>query len=98
MKKSMPVVILCGGMGTRLGEMTEVRPQPLVEIGGRSALARIMHETSSRDRGIGRATGQPQGLGPETYLIRTLQGSRPEDTRKDGHCHGRSRCFGHYAG
>jgi REP element-mobilizing transposase RayT len=26
--------------------------------------ARIMHETPSRDRGDGRATGQPQGLGP----------------------------------
>jgi len=31
-------------------------------------LARIMHETPSRDRGDGRATGQPQGLGPEAYL------------------------------
>jgi len=31
-------------------------------------LARIMHEAPSRDRGDGRATGQPQGLGPEAYL------------------------------
>jgi len=27
-----------------------------------------MHETPSRDRGDGRATGQPQGLGSEAYL------------------------------
>jgi glucose-1-phosphate cytidylyltransferase len=46
MKKSMPVVILCGGMGTRLGEMTEVRPKPLVEIGGRPILWHIMKHYS----------------------------------------------------
>jgi hypothetical protein len=27
-----------------------------------------MHETPSRDRGGGRATGQPQGFGPEAYF------------------------------
>ena len=30
-----PVVILCGGRGTRLREHTEAIPKPLVEIGGR---------------------------------------------------------------
>ena len=43
--------------------------------------ARIMHETPSRDRGHGRAAGQPQGLGPEVYVFSTSQGSRPEDAR-----------------
>ena len=38
----IPVVILCGGMGTRLAEQTEVRPKPLVEIGGRPVLWHIM--------------------------------------------------------
>src|SRR5512139_65097 len=61
-------------------------------------LARIMRETPSRDRGDGRATGQPQGLGAEAYLFRTSQGSRPEDARKDGHIRGRSRRFVHNAG
>ncbi|MGB7219209.1 MAG: glucose-1-phosphate cytidylyltransferase [Vicinamibacterales bacterium] len=39
---NVPVVILCGGMGTRLAEQTEIRPKPLVEIGGRPILWHIM--------------------------------------------------------
>jgi glucose-1-phosphate cytidylyltransferase len=38
----MKVVILAGGMGTRLTEQTEVRPKPMVEIGGRPILWHIM--------------------------------------------------------
>jgi len=38
----MKVVILCGGMGTRLREETEFRPKPMVEIGGRPILWHIM--------------------------------------------------------
>ncbi len=38
----MKVVILCGGMGTRLREETEIRPKPMVEIGGRPILWHIM--------------------------------------------------------
>jgi len=40
--KALPVVILCGGMGTRLAEQTEVRPKPMVEVGGRPILWHIM--------------------------------------------------------
>jgi glucose-1-phosphate cytidylyltransferase len=46
MKKNIPVVILCGGMGSRLTEYTEVRPKPLVEIGGRPILWHIMKHYS----------------------------------------------------
>src|SRR5262245_55305047 len=42
----IPVVILCGGMGARLAEQTEVRPKPLVEIGGRPILWHIMKHYS----------------------------------------------------
>jgi glucose-1-phosphate cytidylyltransferase len=38
----MKVIILCGGMGTRLREETEYRPKPLVPIGGRPILWHIM--------------------------------------------------------
>jgi glucose-1-phosphate cytidylyltransferase len=38
----LPVVILCGGKGTRLREETEVRPKPMVEIGGMPILWHIM--------------------------------------------------------
>jgi len=36
------VVILCGGLGTRLREETEYRPKPLVDIGGKPILWHIM--------------------------------------------------------
>ncbi len=38
----MKVVILCGGLGTRLSEETVVRPKPMVDIGGIPILWHIM--------------------------------------------------------
>jgi glucose-1-phosphate cytidylyltransferase len=38
----MKVVVLTGGLGTRLAEETGVRPKPMVEIGGRPILWHIM--------------------------------------------------------
>ena len=41
-KEDIPVVILCGGRGTRLKEETVVKPKPLVEIGNYPILWHIM--------------------------------------------------------
>ena len=38
----MKVVILCGGFGTRLREETELKPKPMVEVGGMPILQHIM--------------------------------------------------------
>jgi glucose-1-phosphate cytidylyltransferase len=38
----MKTVLLAGGMGTRLAEETELRPKPMVEVGGRPILWHIM--------------------------------------------------------
>src|SRR5256885_16805060 len=38
----MKVVLFCGGLGTRLGELTENVPKPLVKIGYRPILWHVM--------------------------------------------------------
>jgi glucose-1-phosphate cytidylyltransferase len=38
----MKVVILAGGLGTRLSEETELKPKPMVEIGGKPIIWHIM--------------------------------------------------------
>jgi glucose-1-phosphate cytidylyltransferase len=38
----MKVVILAGGLGTRFSEETQLRPKPMIEIGGRPILWHIM--------------------------------------------------------
>jgi glucose-1-phosphate cytidylyltransferase len=43
----MKVVILAGGMGSRLAEETVVRPKPMVEIGGRPILWHILQGYSA---------------------------------------------------
>lgn len=38
----MKAIILCGGLGTRLYEETDLKPKPMVEIGGKPILWHIM--------------------------------------------------------
>ncbi len=42
----MKVAILAGGQGSRLAEETQIRPKPLVEIGGKPILWHIMNQYS----------------------------------------------------
>ena len=41
-EKMPPVIILCGGRGTRLMEVTELLPKPMVEIGEQPIIWHIM--------------------------------------------------------
>ena len=41
-RSDVPVFVLCGGLGTRLREETEVRPKPMVPVGSRPILWHIM--------------------------------------------------------
>ena len=43
----MKVLILAGGFGTRLSEVTDIRPKPMVEIDGKPILWHIMKLYSS---------------------------------------------------
>ena len=38
----MKAVILAGGLGTRLSEETDLKPKPMIEIGGKPILWHIM--------------------------------------------------------
>jgi glucose-1-phosphate cytidylyltransferase len=41
--RGVKAVILAGGRGTRIGEETQLRPKPMIEIGGRPILWHIMN-------------------------------------------------------
>lgn len=38
----MKAVVLCGGLGTRLGNLTRTKPKPLLNVGGRPFLAHVL--------------------------------------------------------
>ena len=42
MDHKYPVVILCGGLGTRMGSKTDIKPKPMLNIGGKPILWHIM--------------------------------------------------------
>jgi len=44
----MKVVILAGGLGTRISEETHLKPKPMIEIGGRPILWHVMKSYSTR--------------------------------------------------
>jgi glucose-1-phosphate cytidylyltransferase len=46
-RSNVPVFVLCGGLGTRLREETEMRPKPMVPVGSRPILWHIMTNYAS---------------------------------------------------
>ena len=42
----IPLVLLAGGLGTRMREETEFKPKPMVDVGGRPVLWHIMKNYS----------------------------------------------------
>jgi glucose-1-phosphate cytidylyltransferase len=38
----VPVFVLCGGLGTRLGDATSARPKPMLEVGDRPMLTHVL--------------------------------------------------------
>ncbi len=48
MALALKTVILAGGLGSRLSEETDVKPMPMVEIGGMPILWHIMKSVSPK--------------------------------------------------
>lgn len=46
MSSALPIVLLAGGLGTRMREETEYKPKPMVEVGGRPVIWHIMKNFS----------------------------------------------------
>ena len=42
MNSNIPVVILCGGYGTRISEETKIKPKPMILLGNKPILKHIM--------------------------------------------------------
>ena len=80
----MKVAILAGGKGTRLAEETEVRPKPMVTIGGRPILWHIMkHYAQYGHKDFYIALGY-KGEAIKRYIVdhTSLQGDLTVDLRK----------------
>jgi NDP-sugar pyrophosphorylase family protein len=46
--ESVTVAVLCGGFGTRLGELTRDLPKPMIAVGGRPYLERVIESFAER--------------------------------------------------
>lgn len=72
-------VILCGGLGTRLGELTAATPKPMLRVAGRPFVEHLIQEVARY--GIGRITLLAGRFGEQirdAYDGRTLFGARIE--------------------
>lgn len=47
-QKELTVAVLCGGFGTRLGALTRELPKPMIDVGGRPYLERVLESFAAR--------------------------------------------------
>ncbi len=73
MSESLPVVILVGGAGTRLGRGGEVPPKALVEVGDRPILWHVMKVVN---RAVGERSGSPGRFGSDRWSVVNDQSGR----------------------
>lgn len=59
----MPAMVLAAGLGRRMRPITDTRPKPLVEVGGRALIDHALDRL--RDAGIGRAVVNVHYLGDQ---------------------------------
>lgn len=59
----MPAMVLAAGLGKRMRPITDTRPKPLVEVGGRALIDHALDRL--RDAGIGRAVVNVHYLGDQ---------------------------------
>ena len=81
----MRALVLCAGMGTRLGSLTEERPKPLLEAGGRPLLFWILEGLASagvhevlinlhfRGEAIRQAVGDGSQFGLRVYYVQETE-------------------------
>ena len=72
----MKVAILAGGTGTRLAEETEIKPKPMVEIGGRPILWHIMKHYAHY--GFNESIGPRKNVGLVIEALARVPSLRPK--------------------
>ena len=87
----MKVVILAGGLGTRITEETHLKPKPMIEIGGKPILWHIMKLYSAHGHQRLRHLLRLQGLRDQGVLRQLLPAHVGRDLRHGGE----QRCVVH---
>ena len=72
----MKVVLLAGGLGTRLAEETELKPKPMVEIGGQPVTDTDSLQAQLGPSRIGKATPAAVLRGGELKTVSVTVGER----------------------
>lgn len=86
---TVPVIILCGGKGTRLREETETKPKPMVEIGGLPIVEHIIRRYRAAGFRFFVLAAGYKGEQIRDYAAKRLPDVRVEDTGQETQTGGR---------